>query len=91
MPIGLAREFPKDKDAWREAPEGSTVDGSLAAPANGRRLHAQSQRTQLAFYQERQGPFLPHPLVSLMQLERCLSHRRTRHADRLASQGFSRR
>jgi hypothetical protein len=37
---------------------------------------------------ERLRPFLPHPLVSLMRLERCLGHRQTRHADRLASQEF---
>ena len=42
---------------------------------------------RLAFYPERQiqprrlRPFLPHPLVSLMQLDRCLGHRQTRHAD----------
>jgi serine/threonine protein kinase len=33
-------------------------------------------------------PVSPSSLVSLMQLERCLGHRQTRHADRLASQGF---
>jgi hypothetical protein len=53
-------------------------------------------RNQLAFYEERQvptetidrlRPFLSHPLVSPMQLERGPGNRETRDADRLASHG----
>src|SRR6266567_9345702 len=37
---------------------------------------------------ERLRPFLPNPLVSIMQLERGLGHCQTRDPDRLAAQEF---
>ena len=37
---------------------------------------------------ERLRPFLPNPLVSIVQLERILGHRQTRDPDRLAAQEF---
>jgi hypothetical protein len=37
---------------------------------------------------ERLRPFLPHSLVLLIELERCLGNRQTRDPDRLASKGL---